>query len=243
MEAFYSKRLPVSILNQNRSKSRISRSLFCRKERNIVAFEQEKPNSGHGTVDAELWTVRLKAETLNLDKFLSRCNKRSEQQDGVASLSRPASYDLIRSPEFKPGKFSVLPKPMTADNYQNRKVDNFFMSYAHSHPQTSTQLCNRNSKRSIFCEVLGDKVCLDCNGRNVRQAFNAKMDLIYPQLKYASNERPYGYCPRTICLTKPLKTQYKLEACSPRVRSVMSAEQIDNENGIKIFIQTRPTTI
>ena len=265
MEPVYSKRTPESIVrvNQNKTKKQdyISRSSFCRQERNIV-FEREK-NSGHRLADEELLTVKMKT-ILNLGEVLSRCSKRAEQRDAVGS--RPASYNLIRSPEFKPGNFFVLPNPTTNYNYQNQKPDKFFMSCTYGNPQTSTQLCNSNSRRKIFCEVLGDKVCLDCNGRNMRQAFNAKMDFTstYPQLQYASNERPYGYFPRTIRLTEPLKTRNQLEVCFPSVRHVSSAphvvnfkkastllrsesknenKKLINANGIKIFIQTRPCTI
>ena len=115
------------------------------------------------------------------------------------------SYSFYPSPEFKPGKTFVLPPRESTHNYQEERMDRCVGSYTYLKPDK--QLCKDRMRRKIFCEVLGDDVCLDCNGRKVRSRFNTKVNALYPYLEYHDVKRPYGYCPRAVRLTEPLPSR------------------------------------
>lgn len=235
---------------------KVQNSRDCSDSESVKAVKSLK----HGEVGSpfSLQGWKTEDENQNLGKFIGRFFKSARRQNNVES---PVSYDFIRSPEFKPGHFYVLSRPMTNYNYRAERIDRCVTSYTYIKP--NGQLCKNDSKRKIFCEVLGDKVCLDCNGRNVRGNFNRKMEVIYPQLNYEANKRPYGYCPRTIRLTEPLATRKQLTDRPITVRTVASAphflnfksssstlssgkykqvEKTEDEEMIKVVIRTRPET-
>ena len=215
----------------------------------------------HGVAESLPFSLegwKMEDESVCLGKYFGRYFKNARRQDNVDS---PASYDYIQSPEFKPGRFYILSRPMTNYNYRAARIDRCVTSYTYIRP--NGQLCKNDSRRKIFCEVLGDKVCLDCNGRNVRRDFSTKMETNFPQLDYEPSKRPYGYCPRAVRLTDPLPTRQQLAghpfvartvASAPRLLNVKNSSSIslsgnckqvgkaEGEEVIKLVTQSRPET-
>ena len=146
-------------------------------------------------------------------RYLSR-GKRSSNLEGRSNSSQdtflgklkmdPTStdviYEAIPSPEYTPGMFYYFPRKIgkPRDYVQKR------MTHCYSAVCPRDQLC-RGLKRRIYCEVMDEqKLCFDCNGREIRTTFNNELNNLFPYLEYDQMKRPYGFCPRAIRLTEPL---------------------------------------
>lgn len=128
------------------------------------------------------------------DTFLLRLKTETTSPDVV--------YEALPSPEFKPGMFYRLPRKVgKSRNYEQKRT---MATQCFSSTCSRDQLC-RGMKRMIFCEVMEDeRLCFDCNGREVRTKFNSELNNVFPYLEYDQIKRPYGFCPRAIRLTEPL---------------------------------------
>ena len=170
-----------------------------------------------------------------------------------AEVSNEVSYKLVRSPEFKPGSYFLLPESSTELEYDAVRFDRCVPSYTYIKP--TDQQCKNNVMRREFCEVVGKELCIDCNGGKLRQKFNHKMDSLYPCLEYDKDKRPYGYCPRAIRLTEPLPSRVRQRPKSldlyerGRTTCTLSGhirgarrDGCDNDAPIKVFIKPRPYT-
>lgn len=166
--------------------------------------------------------------------------------------SSEATYKFVPSPEFKPGSYFLLPENPTSSNYTASRIDRCVPSYTYFRP--SNQLCKNNVTRKEFCEVFGKELCLDCNGRRLRETFNYKMNALYPCLEYDKDKRPYGYCPRAVRLTEPLPSRVDRRPKSLTLpgsdrATLMGARGIStgrdktfSEMPIQVFIKPRPYT-
>ena len=168
-----------------------------------------------------------------------------------AEVSSEVSYNLVPSPEFKPGSYFLLPESSSGLEYDAVRFDKCVPSYTYIKP--TDQLCRNNVMRKEFCEVVGREMCVDCNGGKLRQKFNNKMDCLYPCLEYDKDKRPYGYCPRAIRLTEPLpsRVEQRLKSLNlyGRGRTTLSEDirgtgrnGCESDTPIKVFIKHRPYT-
>lgn len=126
-------------------------------------------------------------------------NSRDNFLLGLRSKTPDVQYLFVSSPDFKPGNYYIYPNGVSSRSYKTNRIP--FLSQTSS---PGNQLCTE-MRRKIFCEVLQEeKLCLDCNARHVRNAFNEKINNEYPYLEYDPVKRPYGFCPRAVRLTEPL---------------------------------------
>ena len=164
--------------------------------------------------------------------------------------SREVNYKFVPSPEFKPGSYYLLPEKRSSFDFNSARVARSVP--AHSFITPRNQLCQSNITRKEFCEVVGKEMCFECNGAKLRDKFNHKMNSLYPFLEYDKVKRPYGYCPRAVCLTEPLPSRVDWGVLGVQrgdCASSMSARGIQSGRGkcsgdspVRVFIKPRPYT-
>ena len=167
--------------------------------------------------------------------------------------SSQGNYKWVRSPEFKPGSYFLLPDKHSASfDYKTAQVNRRVPCCTYI--ESRNPLCQENVMRKMFCEVIGSEMCVDCNGGKLRAKFNNKVNSFYPFLEYDKEKRPYGYFPRALRLTEPLPlrigrfprrshSQGRDHIPVIASRGIHSGqEKVSTDSTIQVFINRRPYT-
>ena len=155
------------------------------------------------------------------------CDVKKKQREGT---KESVSYKLIPSPEFKPGRVFLLPD-ISGHEYGGICGDKCALRL---YTKQTNQLCGNNITRKAFCEVVGNDFCVDCNGLQLRQRFNMKINSLYPYLEYDKKERPYGYSPTSVRLTQPLPSTCTAQGSTEHVLN--SGLAINQQSKLRILM-------